>query len=669
MVICTQKASAILTRALGRGQSSVIAIDKMLDQFSIDPNITSPKRDAYVVTDEDIKATKVKKKFEEAAASKHAATKIIFINRGKKPAYPNGLEGVDIFVNDAKIPEVTAAISSVLQGNQIAEVVEEATTESVMIDKYDPREAAPENYFTEAPVEQPEYVPQMDLDITEPPVEEATIEEVAPEPISRNPMAERIAATRGVNEASYIMREITATNLIKELYESNSTYAGIEEKLTGVRDMIHLVLADTTIASLDEKLSRIQSLNHDKAFFVAKGDTLIEQRLEEVIDLLCNHVGSLLDSRLAEIDFAIKQIQQQKIADSGNARLGGLNEERVNIILELRTFETEIQILFKQCDILIKDVVGAIAERSNDITGSEIYNAHMRNRGTVLISDETKTAIYSAINLSSTTVPEAFKEMKLKIVNMIGLLSRLFDLDAEIIAAQQQLIDYMKANKIEDTVVAETLLKKSLRVYMGYEGSGRTIIPYLLSAYKSRQNANVLLLDLTGQGKWDDYGIQTTDVEDYLLNLHQKEFCVVAGRIENTMTNAQRIIVALLKAADYYRVINVVMRPDQRELFETIASDVLSVNYIVDTTPQNLEKMKSLIATTKVRNVARRVIVNQCNVPTRPIVSRLGLDDSIEFQLCVFPSLEAITDASLNNYNPYGLSAVTIHMEELIKHA
>lgn len=669
MIICTQKSSSIMTRALGRNQSSVIAIEKMLDQFSIDPSITSPKRDAYIVTDEDIRATKVKKKFEEVIQTKHPATKIVFINKGKKPIYPEGLAGVDVFVNDAKIPNVAAAISSVIQGNQIEEVVEEAIVGTSTIDNFDPRTVAPESYFTEQPVEETPYVPQVELVVPEPEPEPEPAVEETQEVVTRGSIAERIAATRSVNEASSIMREITATQLIKDLYDSNSTYAGIEEKLKGVNDMIQLVLNDPNISSLDEKLSKVRALTHDKAFFSSKGDTLIEQRMEEIIDLLCSHVGSLLDSRLAEIDFAIKQIREQKEVDTGNARLGGLNEERVNLILELRTLESEIQVLFKQCDTLIKETAANIAERSNDLTGSELYDSHMRSRGTTIISDETKAAIYSAIHISTTTVPEAFKEMKLKVVSMITLLGKLFELDAEIIAAQQQLINYMQANKVEDTVVAETLLKKSLRVYLGYEGSGRTILPYLLSAYKSRQNANVLLLDLTGQGKWDNYGIPTIDIEDYLSAQHQKEFCVVAGHIENTINNAQRIVVSLLKAADYYRVINVVMRPDQRELFETIASDVLSVNYITDTNPQTLDKMKSLIETTKVRNVARRVIVNKCQVPIRPIITRLGLDDSVEFQACVFPSLEAITDASLNKYNPFGITAVTTHMEELIKHA
>ena len=37
------------------------------------------------------------------------------------------------------------------------------------------------------------------------------------------------------------------------------------------------------------------------------------------------------------------------------------------------------------------------------------------------------------------------------------------------------------------------LIKKSLRVFTGNEGTGRTIVPYVLSKYKARQNTNFVL--------------------------------------------------------------------------------------------------------------------------------------------------------------------------------
>ena len=65
----------------------------MCEQFKLDPTTATPVRDAYVITNEDISSTKTKTLFEQSLATKHPATKIIFINKSAKPIYQNGLAG------------------------------------------------------------------------------------------------------------------------------------------------------------------------------------------------------------------------------------------------------------------------------------------------------------------------------------------------------------------------------------------------------------------------------------------------------------------------------------------------------------------------------------------------------------------------------------------------
>ena len=152
-------------------------------------------------------------------------------------------------------------------------------------------------------------------------------------------IVKRIKSAGSVADVSIIAREIQATTLIKDLVESNSTYAGIEEKLKSLNDIIMNILSDVRIKSLDEKLSKIRSILHDKAFFASKGDTLIEQRLEEVIDAICSQTSALLQTRLDEIDTAIRRSRECKDMGTNNTRLSGLNEIRANLTLELRTLE------------------------------------------------------------------------------------------------------------------------------------------------------------------------------------------------------------------------------------------------------------------------------------------------------------------------------------------
>lgn len=760
MIISTTKSDTMLKRSVGKGKTSIIAIDKMIDQFTLDPKVTNPVRDAYVVTNEDVSSTRLKQKFEQALLTKHPDVKIIFINKGSKPIYPNGLQGLDAILQKPKPDDITQAITAVMESNTIADAAIPEAQQSMDIPEFNPqslenkrraRHAMNETYnlkddevlddpnknnqtvgatfdFTNiggtAPgmngegiqigeggaftmdgngvamqanfntiIPQPTIVatyedgsfladngvvydkdgnpiPEKEpffegIDAGAPEVAEQVVEEFD----YGSALADRIKQSQTVADISQLTKNLQASTLIKDMIETNSTYAGIEEKLKSLNDTIFNILGDNSIKSLDVKLSKIHAILHDKAFFSAKGDTLIEQRLEEVIDTICTRTSSLLQSRLEEIDTAIRRVSAHKDSETNSARLTGLNEERANIIIELRTLEMEINQIFKSVDSLIISTATQIAENSDNITGNDMINMHLKARGTIVVSDETVTAVRAALELASDKVPDQFNVMKIKVVSMIKLLSKMFDLDQEIIAAQQAEINFLRAHNVEDSIIAETILKKALRVYIGEGDTGRTIIPYLISKYKSRQNANVLCIDLTGEAKYTSYGILYQHIDTYLTELNQKEFLLVAGRVDNTIEAAQRIVTALIKSADYYRVINVVLDPEQRELFETIAQDVLSVNFIVDTNVQKVERMREIISRCTMPNVGRRVIVNQCDVPIRPIITKLGLDNQIDFQVCVVPNIPVVVDAGLNGYDPYGISSVDLVMEDVVKHA
>lgn len=672
MIISTNKSDTLLKRAFDKRRTVVIAPERMFDQLSLDPTIEN--RECYVITNEDISASRLKTKFEQAVAAKHPAVKIIFINKSSKPIYPNGLPGIDAILQKPKPDDIQKTVSAVTSSETITAAIGAGMTEGEMkeIPEFNPQEVQTTMGFNESMIEdnsefevdtQPEQLP--------PTPQPTYVEQPVVEPVQEreSDLVGRIKSAGSVSDMSVLMREITASTLIKDLIDSNSTYAGIEEKLKSINDTIFAIMNDNTIKSLDEKLSKVHALLHDKAFFSAKGDTIIEQRLEEVIDLVCTRTSELLQSRLSEIEEAIRRVDTHGTQGTSSARLAGLNEARANIIVELRTFEAEIGDLAKYTDMLAIDTATDIAKRSSDVTGNQWIDDNIRARGVNVVSDETNTAARAAIEITVDKIPDVFKELKLKVITLQRMMSKVFELDSEIIAAQQAQINFLKSRNIEDTVVAKSLLKKSLRVFIGEEGVGRSIIPYLMSRYISRQNANVLCIDITGQGKYSQYGIQAMSLDTYMSGMAQQEFLLVSGSIENSIAAAQKIVTMLLKAADYYRVINIIMSPEQKEMFATIATDVLSVNFMVDTNVLRIERMREIIEQCRFENVAQRVILNRCDIPIRTIISKLGLDDRIDFQTCVIPNVHTITDACVNGFNPYGISGVDLIMEEVVRYA
>ncbi len=669
MIVCTKSADTILHKAFSKKDIVMASIQQVMEYVGIDPTISNPKRHAYIVTSDDVRNPQLRQQFLNAVSEKHPKSKIVFIDKASKPTLSQEQQMLlDAVLTKPKPKDLAATISEIMSGDTIESAVERVSgrKDDYSIPDFEPEPAEP----VEAPIEdtpEPEPVEEpLPIDT----IEEEPEPQPEPQPTEEeSSLVKRIKDAMTVADVSIVAKEIQATELIKDLINTSSSYAGIEEKLKSVNDAIYAIMNDTTITSIEEKLVKVRALLHDKAFFESKGGTLLEQRMEEVIDAICSQCTAHVHDRLSEIDTALNTIAlAQDNAMAGNARLAGINEERVNIIKELRMLEIDIVECMKDTDRIATSTMATLAERVVDITGNARLNEVIRARGNTIISEGTLAAIQAAASVRADDVSDEFKKMRLDITVMLKKLSKLFDLDREMLAAQAATIQFLRSKNVEDSVIIDSLLKKSLRVYIGPESVGRTIIPYLFSAYMSRQNANVLLVDITGKAKFKQYDILTTDIDVFYAQQPQHELCVVEGSIGDSITAYQQLVTALLKACDYYRIINIVMRDDQKEALEVIADDPASINYITDTIPSHIELTKGLIESFNLRNVGRRVILNKCDIPIRPIVTKLGLDDALDTQISVIPTLPAITDANINGFNPFGLSSVTLAIEGVLKY-
>lgn len=796
MIISTKCASALIRRTVGQGKNSIISIDAMIDQFAVDPTMSSPKKDLFIVCDEDLINKRTAAKFQQAIATKHPDVKILFINKKAKMMFENGLEGIDIMLKTPKPDEIATAISKLAVGaldEKVAKKLGAAQAEKIpKQEKVDKRNSGGafknkrqqelaerkrraeqaqvmfnpaghvitelENqlrYATDAdgnrylidmagnaaPLDNfgnPIYVDEMGaplpLELTplvtrieyaeellktnpdkvrelaqanpeyaqalrqmqeelktvdEVPINDGFNPEVQqsgdvlnveptdyqdrPGPVENISMdtesniLHRIEETNDVADITVLMKEMKATALVKDLFQTNATYSGIEEKLKSLRDAIYTIMHDRSISSLDDKLTKVYALTHDKAFYSAKGDTLIEQRLEEIVNVIVNQTKATLASELDEIRTAISRSVKAYSVQDVPARLSGLAEERADLIVQLRRLQQRINSIYTDTDSLIMGTAEYIGKNAIQLSGDEDIDTHIRARGNVIVADETRTAMTSAIELSQDKLPDTFAEMEMDIKSLLNTINRLIEVDDEVAQARDTLIDRLQKKNVEDSVIALTTLKQSLRVFVANENTGRTIVPYLLSKYTSRSK-NTLLVDLTTTGKYEQYDIATKDYDDFITNMYLEEFLVVKGELSDSPVAAQQLVTNLLKAVDYYKVINVVLRPDQVSLFNVIAEDVLSVNYITDTVPSHLDNMRSFIESIKLDNVGQRVFINKCDIPLKPVLKRLGLEDSLDYQICIVPNVAQITAASLDGYDPTPISAVKYAFEEIMRH-
>ena len=801
MICSTNTANALLRKVTGRNKTVVCSFNKMIEQFSVDPTVMSPPRELYVVTNDDIMTNKLKMQFEEAAANKHVNTKIIFVNKSKKPFYQDGCPGVDAVFQGTKTDDLLKTIGDVLKSEiteskqrevgaaPIDRIHTQASGESYKLSRE--RAKRPERsrtaklsvtgmpiilvegktmYISQAtdsetqqPIEPPryyavssggEFMPTYDngdpvetdeygnildqfveLDDTGFPIcdEEGYVQvdviakekyeeeqrrlgptsagDIIPNlntnlqtydeveamsnrqgdtgydigatipgfpnvpnavPTANNPTGSNIISRANdmnkVSDLTLLMREMNASTVIKELLQTNSTYYGIEEKLRALQDAIYVIMNDRSYSTTNEKFNKITAMLHDKNFCNAAGNTMIEQLTTEIVLSVINKAKETSNERLDTINAAIKRsgVNESDVQDQP-AALAALTDERASIIIELTNLECDLRELTINTDGFIKSVNEEIARRVRTITDDEDFNTWVEARGTVVSDMASLTAISKLLDLS-TIVPEQVEEVILKIKSSQNLLRKLLQVESEMIEAQKLLIENARKRGISGKIVALTELKKSLHVFVGTENVGKTIVPYLFAKYKSLQNGHVLLVNISNSKKFDRYKIETMDYDEFAIKPRLENFLVVNGNIANEVAAAQQFIATLTRAADYYKNIYVVMDDTQTNLFNTIAPDVYSVNYIVDTNPVHLEQTKTFIDSVNLENVAERIFINRCNVNLKPILDKLGKLESWDYQICKVKDIQEITEGSLIGFDPCGISSVTINFEELHRH-
>lgn len=701
MVIITSKADSIIKRTIGNGKSLILSPDKMIDQFKLDPTIMNPPHDIYIITNEDISNKRMKDKFEQCVKTKHKAVKVMLINKSNKPIYENGFPGINAILQQPSPDDVTKTITRVIENTQISDMIQNNINTKDVIPEYSYSEKKLKSDAARDDIGEAEEIGYDDVekinaararraagavgDVDEvedaesveevpiPDIEDAeAIDEAEPieEPEERpSTVIDSFKTASSIADISVVMREVTAESIIKDLYQTSSTYAGIEDKLKSINEVIYNILNDETEKSLTIKLNKIHAVLHDKAFYRAKGDTLIEQRLEEVIDTICDRVSDLVNTKVGELDKAIKTVYDNSGVGIDNTRLASIADSYNSINLELMKLHADTENVMEQCDKLLTDMATTVGEKEASQTQSTIINEQLEARGQMIVTDESLSLIRKAMDMSADKVPTTFYKLLQNVDSELRLYRKLTDCDHEALIAQQNLINMLKAQNIEETVVARTAIKQSLRLFVAPEGTGRTIIPYLMSRYKSRQNSNVLLVDITGTVKYDQYNIAHDTIDNNKIEFPSKEFEVISGTIDNSIATAQIFMTALLKAADYYRIINIVLTPEQADIIATLVPDTLSVNYIVNTDNKSIAEVRDMISNMNTENVAKRIIINKCDIPVSEVIKTLGLEDSIDYQLCQIHNIREIAESALKHYDPYGVSAVDLEMEEALRHA
>ena len=673
MIIASNDCNALLKSIFKRGDANKVMIGRPNDIFEklqIDPRSLPNPIDAFVVSSIDMNRRKIDAQFQAALERKHPDAKVIYVCKARREDSFFGNPNIDEYLVKPKADDVSEAIyrmaAKLSEKPTIQSSSEEAAQLSPRENKIDMKAILAEE---EAATAEPEEEEKEDVvDIKPEDLSIATESEPVHDtkPADKEPeLVTRMKRAQSVADVANLMRETNAETLLKDLAKDNANYSILENKLHALREEIANVMVDGSI-NMEQRLSKVRTIMYNKKYFTTQTNTIIEQYVSEIIESLTSNTIGLLDERLHQIDESIKLSARYGNGAQNFGRLTGINEERANIIMDLNTLKQEVQEIGVKAVDTLHDITSEVAAKNQELTGNNIIDNNIKAHGSFIVDGDVIETLRNIL-LCADSSTDLFQTAVHKITSMLEAYNKLVSLDKEQIAATNEMVKYLKAHDIDDTVIANTLLKKSLRVFAGIEGTGRSIVPYILSKRKSKENCNVLLVDLTGTCKYEDYGIKSYDIADYKANRYEKDFVVVTGTC-TSVESAQNLTAILTRAADFYRVINIVLPTDNKDVFDVIAHDVRVINYLTTTKRRSMEAIKEFMSNTSYENVGQRVIVNDTSATLTELSQYFGLLDRIDVGIISIPHIKQIELCSLNGLDPTTIDAVNEAFAEVSKY-
>ena len=517
----------------------------------------------------------------------------------------------------------------------------------------------PVEEVVEEPVPEVE-VPELQVPEVEPPVVEPEPEpEPETKPISH--IEDTLKSITNYKDWNLFMEQMNKDNITRKLIEENTEYVGLIQMLEVLDKQIEAVWRDTAL-SPEKKFEKIKEIGLSRSNLRGKSNSINVNKVLSIIETVCLSAKRTVDEKLSSVNEAMIKITTDKNAIMDTSKVDKVIEERTAIQLELMEIMRGVIDLYKSMDLLVTEEIKDLSDRlpSDNMFVNEMVKPIGTDIFTPENTGELATKLMQALQENRLTM----SQLEASIKNVIGLIFQLCEKDNEIIQYQQNLINLLKANRIEDIVLRDSLLKNVLRLYTGSDDTGRSATAITWAGINSRSQ-NSLLIDITGRDKFADYGIEAHTLEEFFeKNIEDHFVCVRSRKLD--AEELQEMVSKLKGFLNYYPYINIIVAPEDSNTIEQLSVDALTIHYITDCTTRSINQMKEVIANNEVKNIAHKLIMIDAPVNPLMIADMLEIDPTIT-KLVTLPNVNEIKACAIKHDKPYEYSSVVRIYEEAFK--
>lgn len=447
---------------------------------------------------------------------------------------------------------------------------------------------------------------------------------------------------------------------IRQLLEENTTYQGVVQMLSVLDTEIKTTYYDKGLTS-QQKFERVLEIGNKRSILMATHNDILARKVLDVIDAVTIGARRTVNDLLDEHRKSMEQITVSKEGLFDETELHRLVDMRSKAICELLALVKSTIQLYQAMDLEVSDVILDMDKR---LPSDNEYINEMVGSAAEVLTPTNSMELARTMMRALQEKREAFVLMEEQVRKVIDSIRELFDRDEAIIQYQQHITQMLKAHRVEDAVIIDSVIKNILNVYIGQRGSGLTATALTWSGCLARRR-NTLLIDLSNESKLGDYGEDVLDLDEFMRQRIDRPLCVVAGTVPDVEALSE-LITELKTRLDYYAHINVILDSTQLEYAKVLAKESLTVNYITNCTKDNMEEMSNVYASVDVNNVAQKVLMVNPTIDVLKVAEYMNID--VTSTKCVsIPDVPKIKSCGVLQDKPYEYVGVRTVFEEAFK--
>ncbi|WP_105614136.1 hypothetical protein [Vallitalea okinawensis] len=654
-MIYSASLSAFVKKALGQ-KAFQTNINKIIETLPVNPKESN--MDAVVIGPKDLAGISGKDLI-QGIHKKHEAVGVIYVYQKEKDA--KKIEGDILKIQAKKMTSVLIeeAVSEVIELKQVGK----NETKLVSSDSI-------ETEITTPPIAATVEIP--DPIISDPTVEADLIDESVSEPMDltedeAHPMKmtmsleERIAKCGEFGDWDLFKRALEKDVLFRELLNENTQYAGVVNMLEVLDRQIANTFKDTS-KTAEQKFMEIKEIGLNRSAYKATQNNIIAEKVMAIMTAIVASAEATVDKRVNAIRSALDKMSTSKVMFADQDKLRSLINERLEIQTQLLELTREIIEVYKSMDATITEI---IEDMDEGLPSENPYINEIMKPAKRVFTPQNAANVASKLmsDLQNNRVSMSLLEGKIK--NVITLVFKLCEADDSIIDYQQKLITLLSAQRIEDVIIVDSIIKNSLRLFVGPSEVGRTSTALTWGGILSRRQ-NTLLIDLTGSSKLRDYGVEPVTLDDFLANRVEKQFLCVEGYVGNEIDQLDEIVGELKTRLNYYPYINLILDTSQQSLLDSLTDSALTVHFITDCTPRGIALTRDSISNFKDGNIAKKIVLIDPPIDPIKLLNDLTVDPLLT-KLVTIPHLAQIRACSLKGIAPYDHKEIIDIFEEAFR--